>query len=163
MLTNMADTRFPEADKLDDLTFRSLLSVLEGGMRLQNDIENFLKPFSISHGRFSILLTLLRNEDSDVIHKEISSFLGKSLPTITKMLARLTADGLIEVSKSAGDRRVKKFNLSIKGRNLLDEIIPAYNKRLGRMASGLDSPEKEQLISLISKLSCPGQREDTEV
>jgi len=151
----MANEQFHGTDKLDELTFYSLLSVLQGGMWMQNDIEKFLKPYGLSHGRFSILLTLLENEESDVIHKDISSFLGKSLPTITRMLERLTADGLIRVRQAEKDKRMKTFHLRTQGKKLIDEIIPAYNKRLREIGSGLSSDEKAQLMSLIAKLNYP--------
>jgi DNA-binding MarR family transcriptional regulator len=151
----MTKKRFPGTDKLNELTFYSLLSVLQGGMWLQNDIEKFLKPFGLSHGRFSILLTLLENGDSDVIHKDISSFLGKSLPTITKMLKRLEKDNLVEVKQSEKDSRMKNFHLSPEGQQLIDEIIPAYNLRLERIGSNLSIDEKAQLMSLIAKLNYP--------
>ncbi len=52
----------PTQNKLDDLTFFSMLSLLQGGMWLLNDLENYMKPFGLSQGRLSILLAITESQ-----------------------------------------------------------------------------------------------------
>src|SRR5512145_2739356 len=113
--------------RLDDLTFYALLSVLQGGMWLLNDIEDFLKPYGISHGRFSILLALQQSAEEALISRQIAVMLGKSKPTVARMLERLASDGLIRLHGDRTDGRKKRIALTGKATALLGPIVPAYN------------------------------------
>jgi len=139
-------------NKLDDLTFSSLLSVLQGGMWLLNDIESFLRNYDLSHGRFSILLAIMESSDESNLSKNIAHRLGKSKVTISKMIKKLEEDLLIECINDPLDGRAKKINLSKKGDDLLSVLIPIYNNRIIEMTKNLTSEDKEQLMNIISKI-----------
>ena len=137
----------------DDTTFYALLALLQGGMWLLNDIEAFLTRYNISHGRFSILLAILESPGKATLPAETAVVLGKSRPTITGMIKKLEADGLIMTETPDADGRKKVLVLTEKGENLLEEIIPAYGKRLDFMGKNLTDREKKHLMNLISKIS----------
>ncbi len=138
---------------LDDLTFYSLLSVLQGGMWLLNDLESFLLKYHMSYGRFSILLTLLDEKNNPLIPVELSRKLGKSKPTISRMIAKLEADGYIEETADSRDRRAKRLILTSQALDFLDAAIPEYNTRIRAMSSQLSEEEKRQLMNLIGKIN----------
>ncbi|MCP4133742.1 MAG: MarR family transcriptional regulator [bacterium] len=138
---------------IDDLTFYSMLSVLQGGMWLLNDIENFLKDYGISHGRFSILLSIMETPDKSTLPIEIARKLGKSKPTITNMMKKLEDDGLVSTIEDSDDGRAKRLVLTKKAKNLLDEIIPLYNKRISTMSEHLSEDDKYTLMRIISKIN----------
>jgi len=138
--------------RVDDLTFYALLSVLQGGMWLLNDIEDFLKPYGISHGRFSILLALLQSADQALISREIAVLLGKSKPTVARMLERLASDGLIRLHGDSADGRKKRITLTAKATALLGRIVPAYNSRIASMSRDLTATDKRSLMRIIAKI-----------
>jgi DNA-binding MarR family transcriptional regulator len=143
----MATTR-----RIDDLTFYSMLAVLQGGMWLLNDIEEFLKAYGISHGRFSILLALMQSNDAAMISREIAMMLGKSKPTVARMLTRLASDGLIRLDSDRTDGRKKRIGLTQKANALLGRIVPEYNKRIAAMSKGLTVGDKRSLMRNIAKI-----------
>ncbi len=124
---------------------------------LQNDIEAFLKPYGISHSRFSILIMISRSGDEGMIHSEISRLLGRSKPTITGMLVKLENDALIECQQDQRDLRKKNYRLTNKGQELIASVAEPYNRRLAMMAEALNVEDKQSLITIISKIRFPAQ------
>lgn len=141
--------------EIDDLTFNSLYSVLQGGMWLLNDIENFLKDYNISHGRFSILLSMKQSGDETLLSAEMARILGKSKPTISNMIKRLEKEGFILCERQEEDSRGKKLLLTEKAEEFLNRVIPLYNERIAEMTSLWNDDDKRELISLISKIQFP--------
>ncbi|MBN2444383.1 MAG: MarR family transcriptional regulator, partial [Spirochaetales bacterium] len=139
--------------EVDDESFYALLSVLEAGAALLYDVETFLKPFRISHGRFSILLTLYKYLGKPVSPSTIAEDVKKKRPTITGMLQKLVHDNLISEIPDPEDGRKKLVKLSKKGFQLLEKIIPVYNKRIISLAGSLSLKDKRQLMNLIAKLN----------
>ena len=137
---------------VDDLTFYSLLSLLQGGMWLLNDIEIFLKKYNISYGRFAILLAIVDSKNKSIRPIELANIMGKSKPTISKMVKKLQADGLIEINHHQKDGRSITVNLLDKGKNILQKIIPEYNRRILTMSSLMTDDDKRDLIMIISKI-----------
>ncbi len=140
-----------EDQRLDDLSFYSLLGVLQSGMWLQADLEKFLSQFGLSHGRFSILLAI-EGEDGKLIANDLAMRLGVSKPTIAKMSSRLVADGYVNCFVDGKDGRRRHYSLTVKAKELLDRAIPRYVERLRTMTAPLGSGEKSQLLSLLSKI-----------
>jgi len=139
-------------NEIDDLTFYSMLSVLQGGMWLLNDIENYLEVFNISHGRFSIMLSVLEAGKKPVRPSELAVKLGKSKPTITKMINKLINDDLVNKTGSDDDKRSSILHLTDKGETLLLSIIPGYNERILKMSASLSDSDKIELMEIISKI-----------
>ena len=143
----------PSYPPLDNLTFYSMLSILQGGMWMLNDIEEFLKQYNISHGRFSILLLILETKEHPIMPMKIAKKLGKSRPTITKMLEKLQKEGFLTSKQSNHDGRAKTLTFTGKAIELLNICVPEYNKRVAAMSAGLTDKEKLQLMNLVAKIN----------
>jgi DNA-binding MarR family transcriptional regulator len=139
-------------NKLDDLTFFSMLSLLQGGMWLLNDLEIYLKPFGLSQGRFSILLAITESQKEIISPGDLARRTGKSRPTVTRMIERLDKDGLITIHSDKDDRRSKMLSLTDKATKLLEKVIPVYNERIRLMSAALNDGDKRRLMTLISKI-----------
>jgi DNA-binding MarR family transcriptional regulator len=137
----------------DDLTFYSLLGILQSGMWLQADIEKYLASFGLSHGRFSIMLSIIDAGGSSRIGIDIANSLGVSKATIAKMIDRLIRDEYLTFRGVAVDRRQKQYVLTQRGRKLVNQIVPGYMARLRIMSAGVSPFEKQQLISILSKIN----------
>ncbi len=139
--------------KLDNLTFNTMYGVLQSGMWLLNDIEQFLAPMKMSQGRLTILLNLTSNSNGEINPMEIAKITGKSRPTITKMIERLVADGHIKSKPSRKDSRKKVLRITESGKDLLTQIVPGYNRRLRNMSEELTSQDKRDLLRILGKIS----------
>lgn len=138
---------------IDDLTFNAMYSVLQSGMWLLNDLETFLRPYDLSQARLSILLAIQESEEGNINPNVIAGITGKSRPAITRTIEKLSKDGLIAVEQDLADGRGKKLRLTAASEELLEEIVPEYNKRICEMSSSFSESDKEQLISLLKKIN----------
>jgi len=139
--------------KLDDLTFYSMYSVLQSGMWLLNDLETYLRPLGISQAKLSILLAITSSEEGVVSPHELAMITGKSRPGITRTIESLAMKNLIRIDRDFTDGRRKKLSLTQEGLDLLERIIPEYNRHILAMSSDLSEEEKQQLISILGKIN----------
>jgi DNA-binding MarR family transcriptional regulator len=137
----------------DELTFYSLLAVLQGGMWLLSDIESYLRRYRLSHGRFSILLSLVESAESPLAGTDLATILGVGKPTITRMIGRLIGDGYLTAAADESDRRRKKYLLTQKASALLRRINPGYLRRLGVISGNLSGNDKQRLIEILSRMN----------
>ncbi len=138
---------------LDELTFSSMVNVMQSGMWLLNDLETYLRPLKMSQARLAALLMLKQQDRKDLKAKEIALLTGKSRPAVTRMIEKLEKDGLISIQEDSDDGRAKRLNLTRKGNEMLDTIIPGYNIRVNRMSCALSTEEKQQLNAILKKLN----------
>jgi len=142
--------------RTDPETFQTLAGVVQTGMSLLNDLELYLQPFGLSYSRFSILLALLESEDPERISSDLSRRMGISRPTVSRLIGRLTGDGLVRKEPSPDDGRSFRMGLTSAGRNLLEQAIPGYARRMDRICAGLDRKDRQMLTELLSRLHLPG-------
>jgi DNA-binding MarR family transcriptional regulator len=138
---------------IDDYNFYSLLGVVQTGMWLQRDIEAYLKPFGLSFGRFSILLSILDSPGKKLRGSDLARKNGISRTTVSKMVGRLLEDGLIAALPSEEDQRVVEFGLAKAGMDSLRKIVPGYLERMRIIGAGISLPEKRALIDILGKLA----------
>ncbi len=137
----------------DDLNFYSMLGVLQSGMWLQSDIENYLGKHKLSHGRFSILLSLTDSEHDGLFGNELATQLGVAKPTISRLIQKLIDEEYIAFTSKPSDLRTKKYSLTKKAKDLLQKVIPGYLLRLRVMSANLTNTDKKKLIDILSKIN----------
>lgn len=137
----------------DDLNFYAMLGVLQSGMWLQSDIESYLGSCGLSHGRFSILLSLTDTERDGLIGNELAVQLGVAKPTIARMIQKLIDDDYLTFASEQRDLRTKRYSLTKKAKDLLQRIIPGYLLRLRVMSAGLTDTDKKELIGILSRIN----------
>ena len=136
---------------IDDYNFYSLLNIVQSGMWLQKDIEKYLSTYELSYGRFSILLQLLEKNKKN--GSEISKGLGISKTTASKLIKKLTEDELINTYLNENDKRFVHYEITKKGKNLLEQIIPGYLMRMRIIGSSISVEEKKLIINILKKLN----------
>jgi DNA-binding MarR family transcriptional regulator len=144
---------FTSDKKISNLDFYSALSVLMNGMWLQSDIEEFLKEYQISHGQYSILLSIFGAKETFITASEIANELGKSKPTIAKMIKKLIEQGFISYQTFPVDNRKKKLILLEKALQLIEAINPEYQHKIFQFMSNISDQEKAILITILNKLN----------
>jgi len=103
-----------------------------------------LEPLGLTHPQYLVMLTLWDNAKSDaepLSVKDIAALLQMNTATLSPMLKRLQAQGLITRARSAADERTTKVQLTTKGRRLRQRALkvpPAVVERLGVKLSELE-------------------------
>jgi len=142
----------------DDLNFYSLVSIVQCGMWLQDDIEKYLSRYGLSYGRFSILLSILGSEARWLNGNEVAHVVGISKATVSKMVKKLLEEGLLEIKKENSDSRENEYYISTKGKKLLDKIIPGYLERMRIIGSNITIDEKKHLLKILNKVNFIGSK-----
>ena len=74
---------------------------------------------------------------------------GLAKGTLTGMLQTLERRGLVQRERIAADRRRVLVDLTPGGRELIDDVLPTFNRFEGAMSDGLAAIEKRELARLL--------------
>jgi MarR family transcriptional regulator, organic hydroperoxide resistance regulator len=113
-----------------------------------------LEPLGLTHPQYLVMLTLwdnLRSDQEPLSVKDIAALLQMDSATLSPMLKRLQAHGLITRTRSATDERTTHVELTTKGLRLRRQALkipPAVVERLG-----VDLPELEHLHEVLTRIN----------
>ena len=88
-----------------------------------------------------------------VSSRELCEILDLRPSSLSEMLARAEAEGLVVRAVDETDRRVQRITLSEKGRRLITDMETARDLDARKKTACFTEEEKEQFIALANKLS----------
>jgi len=118
-----------------------------------------LEPLGLTHPQYLVMLALWG--DSPLSVKQLGALLELDSPTLSPLLKRLEAAGLITRRRRADDERVLDVELTEKGRALrtqAERVPPTVMQRLG-----MDISRLEQLHSALSEVIAAARRADADI
>jgi len=86
------------------------------------------------------ILFLLSRQDG-LTQRQISEFLAKDKAAITRLLNALEKEGLVKRDHDSEDRRIVRSHLTPKGKQALEEILPAFQSFFAEIFEGVDPDE----------------------
>ena len=99
-----------------------------------------------------IILAILCDSDGSMRQNRLAEAFRVSPSTLSEMLNKLEADGLITRSTDPADRRATLLSLTESGKKRAEEIKGETKKRFAEIFRELSEDEKQQLISLLHKI-----------
>jgi len=114
-------------------------------------IELGLKGIKLDVPRWRVLMTLRGREVLSV--SEIAVHAIVKLPTMTKIIQRMQADGLVISQQSAADGRVTEVVLTDAGREAGERAWAVANRIYRRAFEGVTKEEVEALNALMRRMS----------
>ena len=100
------------------------LHVQRAARKLARRFDEELRPFGLTNGQFSLLISLNRPEPPAM--GPVAALLAMDRTTLTAALKPLEKSGLVKVSQDPSDRRSRILILTDKGRNLLARAVPVW-------------------------------------
>ena len=91
---------------------------------LARRFDEALRPFELTNGQFSLLMSLNRPEPPPM--GPVASLLAMDRTTLTAALKPLERRGLLKVATDPADRRNRVLVLTEKGRALLAQALPVW-------------------------------------
>jgi len=85
-----------------------------------------LRPFDLTNGQFSLLMSLNRPDPPSM--GPVASLLAMDRTTLTAALKPLERRGLLKIKSDPNDRRSRILVLTEKGRTLLARALPVWQK-----------------------------------
>lgn len=111
--------------------------------------RRILEPLGLTHPQYLVMLALWQHAPLPV--KEIGRLLQLDSATLSPMLKRLEADGVIERRRSGGDERSVEIHLTDAGVALRDQALSIPGQVVD--ALGGDLPLLEELHSVLTKVN----------
>jgi DNA-binding MarR family transcriptional regulator len=115
------------------------LHVQRAARALGRRFDEELRPFELTNGQFSLLMSLNRPEPPPM--GPVASLLAMDRTTLTAALKPLERRGLVKIKSDHSDRRSRVLILTAKGRNLLARALPVWqstHEEIEQLAPGID-------------------------
>lgn len=118
---------------------------------LARRFDEVLRPFGLTNGQFSLLMSLNRPEPPPM--GPVASLLAMDRTTLTAALKPLERRGLVEVLRDQSDRRTRILKLTDDGRNLLAEALPVWKRTHEEVERLVPDRDPEELRRSLRALS----------
>lgn len=113
------------------------LSVQRAARALARRFDAALKPYGLTNGQFSILMSLNRPEPPRI--SDLAPFLALDRTTLTAALKVLERRGLAVTAADPADKRTRRLSLTDEGRALLKQALPAWRAAHDALDADLDA------------------------
>ena len=100
------------------------LHVQRAARALGRRFDEVLRPFGLTNGQFSLLVSLNRPEPPPM--GPVASLLAMDRTTLTAALKPLERRGLVKISQDPSDGRSRILALTGKGQDLLVRAVPVW-------------------------------------
>ncbi len=135
-----------------NLEARVWLRMLTCANLIENELRERLRTgFETTLARFDVIAQLARPPEEPTM-SELSRRLMVTKGSITDVIGRLEAGGLVERRRDADDARVQRVRLTARGRRLAARTIPAHNERLAEVLRGFGRDDLKALDELLGRL-----------
>lgn len=104
------------------------------------------------HPGQEVILKTLADEDGRSM-TDLSLALAVRPPTVTKMVTRMSAQGLVERRDAVNDARQALVYLTPQGRRRADEIDELWRRLEKQTTMGLDEKERKRLRKLLRRVA----------
>ena len=134
--------------KFDNNKIKALINILYTASWITNIQNTFFKPFGISPQQYNIL-RILNGANEPLKVQVIKERMIDRSPNATRLMDKLCGKKLIERIPCPGDRRVVHINITVKGKQLLNDISDNFNDDI---LKNITENEAIQLSELLDKL-----------
>ena len=134
-----------------DLRHEAVINIVRTATVLASAGDSLFRRFDMTEAQFNILF-LLKYKENPVTQADLGRRLVVTRASITSVLDRLEAKGLVQRLNVAGNRRIHHDELTKEGERLLDRIEPEYRLGLREATADLSEAECRQLTRLLERL-----------
>ena len=118
--------------------------------RVQRQESYHLAKYNLTLAQFEVLSRLSVTEG--ITQQALANQLLVTKGNVCGLIDRLSEQELVERRADPEDRRANLLYLTAAGRELAGQVVPAHQRVLHGLMSGLDDQEQRQLLSLLRKL-----------
>jgi MarR family 2-MHQ and catechol resistance regulon transcriptional repressor len=134
-----------------DLYHEAVLNIVRTASVLSTAGDQLFRQFDLTEAQFNVLFSLKYNP-RHVTQSDLGKRLVVTRASITSVLDKLEAKGLVERADVPDNRRIYHVVLTEKGRELVDEVEPLYREKIHEALEGLGEPECRQLIAQLERI-----------
>jgi DNA-binding MarR family transcriptional regulator len=112
--------------------------------------DNALRPFNLSNGQFSLLMTLNRPAPPTI--GALALFLAMDRTSMTAALKPLARRELVRVTADEADRRSRLIEITAGGVQLLEAALPIWRETHARLDAALGGNVASRLRAVLPQL-----------
>ena len=127
------------------------LHVQRAARSLARLFDDALRPFGLTNGQFSLLMSLNRPEPPQM--RAVADLLAMDRTTLTAALKPLERQGLLVIAIDPADRRSRRLSLTDAGRAALAAAMPVWQKTHAELEALLPDGDPERLRRDLRALS----------
>ncbi|MGA7255367.1 MAG: MarR family transcriptional regulator [Terracidiphilus sp.] len=127
------------------------LHVQRTARALARRFDEALRPFALTNGQFSLLMSLNRPQPPPM--GPVANLLAMDRTTLTAALKPLERRGLVQISPDPSDRRSRILKLTREGRKLLARAAPVWQKTHGEVERQLPAGAPDELRRNLRAMS----------
>lgn len=127
------------------------LHVQRAARALARHFDEVLRPFDLTNGQFSLLMSLNRPEPPPM--GPVASLLAMDRTTLTAALKPLVRRGLVKVLEDQADRRSRVLKLTAKGHDLLLRALPVWESTHRDIEQRIPGGNPEELRKSLRALA----------
>jgi DNA-binding MarR family transcriptional regulator len=127
------------------------LHVQRAARSLARLFDDALRPYGLTNGQFSLLMSLNRPEPPQM--RSVADLLAMDRTTLTAALKPLERQGLLTIAIDPKDRRSRRLSLTDAGRDALSAAMPTWNRVHAEIEALLPDGDPERLRRDLRALS----------
>jgi DNA-binding MarR family transcriptional regulator len=127
------------------------LHVQRAARALARRFDEVLRPFGLTNGQFSLLMSLNRPEPPPMA--PVAKLLAMDRTTLTAALKPLERRGLVKILQDPTDRRNRTIKLTREGEELLAQALPVWHSEHHEIEQQIPDLEPEALRRSLRALS----------
>lgn len=116
---------------------------------LKTYVDQQARQFGMTRAQWQVLSRLERSEG--LKQAELAEMLDLQPITLTRLVDRLCANGLIERRADPDDRRAKRLFLTDEARPLMDRLAVFGEELMAEVLAGIDDGEVKLLLSKLGR------------
>jgi DNA-binding MarR family transcriptional regulator len=113
---------------------------------LNQTFRRFSAKSGITPDQFTVLRTLIEHEPSQLTQSELAAKMTSDPNTITSLLKRMEASGLIQRRADTEDRRARRIILNAAGRQTYEHAAPMALELQARVLMSLPEDRRELFL-----------------
>ena len=119
---------------------------------MQAEREEMFSRFGVTSGRFHLLMILKGEENKTLSPSELAKRSKVTRATMTQFVDALEKEGFVVRIDDPKDRRGMLVELTSKGMDKLNEVLPHYFEKLTNITKVLTKEERQQFLFLMEKI-----------
>ncbi len=127
------------------------LHVQRAARSLARRFDEALRPYGLTNGQFSLLMSLNRPEPPQM--RAVADLLAMDRTTLTAALKPLERQGLLTIAVDPEDRRGRRLILTDAGRAVLSAAMPVWTRTHAEIEATLPDGDPERLRLDLRALS----------
>lgn len=136
---------------IQDLRHETLLNIVRTVAVLSIKGESFFRKYGLTEAQFNVLFAL-KYKKRQWTQSDLGRRLVVTRASITSILDKLEAKGLVLRNSVEGNRRIRHVELTTEGLNLVRRMEPVYRRNIHRLLSCFSDKECNEIIRYMETI-----------